>query len=69
MPTYDFKCDECGKVDEYIVPLTTSTPDKCSCEKGCKNLTKIDSFCTNNPVYKVAGFYQTDYVDLNARIF
>ena len=67
MPTYDFKCDKCGKIDEYIVPLTTSVPENCSCEKKCKNLTKMDSFCLNNPVYKVAGFYQTDYVDLNPK--
>lgn len=69
MPTYDFKCEECGKVDEYIVPLTTSTPKKCSCEKECTQLTKVDTFCVNKPVYKTAGFYQTDYVDINQRIF
>jgi putative FmdB family regulatory protein len=35
MPTYDFKCEKCGTVEEYFVPSTTSTPEKCIC--GQKN--------------------------------
>lgn len=65
MPTYDFKCETCGKIKEYIVPLTTSVPDECLCE-DCKcdgkcKLIKVDSFGSSRPNYKTKGFYDTDY--------
>jgi putative FmdB family regulatory protein len=61
MPTYDFKCDRCGEIYEYIVPLTTSLPEKCKCgEEQCK-FTKIDSFSSSKPILKGKGFYETDY--------
>ncbi len=66
MPTYDFKCETCGQVKEYLVPLTTSIPESCGCEncecggEGCK-LTKVESFGSSKPVLKAKGFYETDY--------
>lgn len=60
MPTYDFKCESCGKIDEYILPTTTSVPTKCSCGEE-NRLTKIESFGSTKPVLKGKGFYETDY--------
>lgn len=60
MPTYDFKCEKCGKVEEYIVPTTTSIPEKCICGKKSK-LKKVDSFSSSRPILKGNGFYETDY--------
>lgn len=60
MPTYDFECDKCGKIDEYYVPLTTSVPEKCACGKKSK-LNKLDTFCNSKPILNTGGFYETDY--------
>lgn len=60
MPTYDFKCESCGKIDEYVVPRTTSLPNKCSCGEVAK-LIKVESFGSAKPVLKGTGFYETDY--------
>lgn len=60
MPIYDFKCDKCGKIDEYYVPFTTSVPEKCSCGKKSK-LNKVETFSSSRPILKGKGFYETDY--------
>ena len=60
MPTYDFKCEKCGKVDEYHVALTNYIPKNCSSCKECK-LTKVESFSSSKPILKGNGFYETDY--------
>lgn len=60
MPVYDFKCNKCGNIQEYFVPLTTSIPEKCYCGKKSK-LEKVNSFCSSKPILKVNGFYETDY--------
>lgn len=61
MPTYDFKCESCETVSEYIVPTTTSVPTKCSCGKDDIKLTRVESFGKTKPVLKGRGFYETDY--------
>lgn len=61
MPTYDFKCEGCNTIHEYIVPLTTSVPDKCKCGKEDCKLTKVESFGSSRPILKGKGFYETDY--------
>lgn len=68
MPTYDFKCECCGDIYEYIVPFTTSVPEMCVCKRekckcdgqSCK-LTKVESFGSSKPILKGKGFYETDY--------
>jgi len=60
MPTYDFKCNKCNKIEEYFVPLTTSVPEKCVCGKKSK-MTKVESFCSSKPILYSNGFYETDY--------
>jgi len=66
MPTYDFKCETCGQIKEYVVPLTTSVPELCGCKNckcngGCCKLTKVESFGSSKPVLNSKGFYKTDY--------
>lgn len=61
MPTYDFKCQSCGVVSEYIVPTTTSVPTRCSCGKEKCELIKVESFGSSKPKLKGKGFYETDY--------
>jgi len=60
MPMYDFKCEKCGTVEEYFVPSTTSTPEKCICGQKAE-LTKQNSFSNSKPILKGTGFYETDY--------
>lgn len=60
MPTYDFKCEKCGKIDEYYVQLINYIPENCSCGKKCK-LTKVESFSSSKPILRGNGFYETDY--------
>jgi putative FmdB family regulatory protein len=60
MPVYDFKCNKCGNINEYYVPLTTSVPESCSCGKKCK-LTKVEAFSKSKPILTGNGFYETDY--------
>ena len=60
MPTYDFNCEKCGKIDEYYVPLTNSIQENCSCGKKCK-LKKLETFGKSKPIFKGEGFYETDY--------
>ena len=61
MPTYDFKCESCGEISEYLVPLTTSLPEKCKCGKENCKLIKVESFGSLRPKLKGNGFYETDY--------
>ena len=60
MPVYDFECDECGKIEEYFVPLPNSLPEKCACGKKSK-LNKLETFSSSKPILKVQGSYETDY--------
>ncbi len=60
MPTYDFECDKCGRIDEYYVPLTNSIPEKCACGKNPK-LNKLESFSKSKAILNTDGFYETDY--------
>jgi len=61
MPIYDFKCESCGKIDEYIVPTSTSSPEKCNYGKQDCKLVKIETFGSTKPILKGKGFYETDY--------
>lgn len=60
MPIYDFKCNQCNKIDEYYVPNTSSKPDKCICGNS-NSLKKIETFSKTKPILKTKGFYETDY--------
>lgn len=61
MPTYDFKCTECGTIKECIVPSFSAVPEKfCECE-GIVHLERVETFTKNRPVFRGTGFYETDY--------
>ena len=60
MPTYDFKCEKCGVIEEHYVKSFNSIQDKCSCGKS-KKLKKMETFSSSKPILNVSGFYETDY--------
>lgn len=58
MPTYDYKCKECGITFELFQKMTDNPIKKCiECGGEVKRL--IGSGLT--PIFKGSGFYETDY--------
>lgn len=58
MPTYDYKCKECGITFEYFQKMTDEHIKSCiECDGEVKRL--IGSGMT--PIFKGSGFYETDY--------
>ena len=58
MPTYDYKCKECGITFEYFQKMTDKHIKNCiECGGEVKRL--IGSGMT--PIFKGSGFYETDY--------
>ena len=58
MPTYEYKCLDCGNFFEEFQritedPLTT-------CPKCCGNVKRLIS-AGAGPIFKGSGFYHTDY--------
>ena len=58
MPIYEFKCQECGFIDERIMKISEPYPKVCpSC--GASSLQKIMS--NTSFVLKGTGWYETDF--------
>ena len=58
MPTYDYKCKECGITFEYFQKMTDDHIKSCiECDGEVKRL--IGSGM--KPIFKGNGFYETDY--------
>ncbi len=58
MPTYDYKCNECGITFELFQKMTDEHIKHCiECGGEVKRL--IGSGMT--PIFKGSGFYETDY--------
>jgi len=58
MPTYDYKCKECGITFELFQKMTDEPIKKCiECGGEVKRL--IGAGLT--PIFKGSGFYETDY--------
>ncbi|MCF6268477.1 MAG: zinc ribbon domain-containing protein [Melioribacteraceae bacterium] len=58
MPTYDYKCKECGITFELFQKMTDEHIKNCiECGGEVKRL--IGSGMT--PIFKGSGFYETDY--------
>lgn len=58
MPTYDYKCTECGYLFEYFQKMTDSPLEECpECHGKLKRLIGAGA----GPIFKGSGFYQTDY--------
>jgi putative FmdB family regulatory protein len=58
MPTYRFKCNECGLVFEQKVPVT-KLDQPVACPNG--HLTTQRIFTVPVIVFKGSGFYSTDH--------
>jgi len=59
MPTYEYRCSECGHEFEEFQSITSKPIRKCpSCGKN-----KVDRLigCGAGLIFKGSGFYQTDY--------
>ena len=58
MPTYDYKCTNCGHTFELFQPM--SAPPITECPK-CKGVVKRLIGMGSGPIFKGTGFYHTDY--------
>lgn len=59
MPTYDYKCDNCGHIFEHFQSITSKPLVKCpQCEK--RKLKRLIG-AGAGLIFKGSGFYQTDY--------
>ncbi len=58
MPTYDYKCTDCGNKFETFQPITAPPLTECpECKGNIKRLISAGGI----PIFKGTGFYQTDY--------
>ncbi|KAF0151274.1 MAG: hypothetical protein FD143_2079 [Ignavibacteria bacterium] len=58
MPTYEYKCLDCGETFEHFQRITAEPLTTClSCSGQVKRLIGAGS----SPIFKGSGFYQTDY--------
>lgn len=58
MPTYDYKCLQCGHRFEAFQPITAELLTECpECKGNVKRLIGAGGI----PIFKGTGFYQTDY--------
>lgn len=58
MPIYEYKCQECGHVEEHLMKLSDPPPAQCVKCKGAK-LEKLMS--QTSFALKGSGWYVTDY--------
>ena len=64
MPTYDYKCMECGFTFESFQPMSADKLKECP---KCKGLLKRLIGTGSGPIFKGTGFYQTDYKNKNTK--
>lgn len=58
MPTYDYKCNDCGITFELFQPMSAEPIRNCpECNGSVKRLIGAGA----GPIFKGSGFYQTDY--------
>ncbi len=57
MPTYEYRCDKCGKAFEVFQKITDDPVEKCrDCGGKVQKLVSASNF-----VLKGSGWYKTDY--------
>ena len=62
MPTYEYKCKECGNLFELFQPMKAEPVKVCpECGGTVKRLIGTGS----GPIFKGTGFYATDYKKSN----
>ncbi|MBI9073146.1 MAG: zinc ribbon domain-containing protein [Melioribacteraceae bacterium] len=58
MPTYDYRCKDCGHTAEVFQKMTDDHLSECpKCSGNFKRLIGSGS----DPIFKGTGFYETDY--------
>lgn len=58
MPTYDYRCNDCGHEFEYMQKMTDDPLQNCpECTGNLKRLIGTGA----GIIFKGSGFYQTDY--------
>ena len=62
MPTYNYKCDNCGIKFSIFQSINDKTFSNC---KKCNTMGSIDRIITGGTgmIFKGDGFYVTDYTD------
>ena len=58
MPHYDYKCPECGHIQEEFHKM--GDKPRIKCEECGKNM-ELTISTTQRPIFKGGGFYETDY--------
>ena len=58
MPTYDYKCNECGYSFEFFQKMTDESLTECP---ECKGKVKRLIGAGAGIIFKGSGFYETDY--------
>ena len=58
MPTYEYKCTQCGNRFELFQTMTAEPVKYCP---KCNGLVKRLIGPGSGPIFKGTGFYQTDY--------
>lgn len=63
MPTYDYKCSGCNKIEEFYHSITHSIDPQCiECYRSGKEFHMIkQNSCRTSIHFKGTGFYETDY--------
>jgi len=64
MPTYEYKCLDCGNVFEMFQKITDEPAKECP---KCKGKVKRLLGAGAGPIFKGSGFYQTDYKNADSR--
>lgn len=64
MPTYDYKCLDCGHTFEEFQRITAEPLTTCP---KCKGHVKKLIGAGGVPIFKGSGFYQTDYKNNSSR--
>jgi putative FmdB family regulatory protein len=59
MPTYDFKCDDCGHAFEQLLSVKDRNLKVCPECRGKNLVREISAGC--GVIFKGTGFYETDY--------
>ncbi len=63
MPTYDYRCTDCGYTFEHFQKMTDKPLSQCdNCGGELKRLIGAGL----GPIFKGTGFYQTDYKNGNS---
>jgi len=64
MPTYEYRCNDCGKRFELFQKMSDKPVEKCPHCEG--DVTKIIS-AGMGVIFKGSGFYHTDYKNNNSK--